>query len=125
MPTPSDTVTKFLQAWEPNFGYRAALREYLSDGCVYENVGLTNTTGVAAAEALMEGFNTQMGFTSMRVEILGQVAAGNTVMNERVDHLHDAQGKRLMSLRVMGVFDVRDGKIAAWRDYFDTVPFRG
>ncbi|MBV1918313.1 MAG: hypothetical protein KUG65_09680 [Sphingomonadaceae bacterium] len=45
---------------------------------------------------------------------------GGTVLTERIDHMRDADGRTLMSIRVMGTFDVKDGKIAAWRDYFDT-----
>ena len=44
-------------------------------------------------------------------------ATGNTVMTERTDHLH--MGDHAIVLRVMGVFEVSNGKIAAWRDYFD------
>jgi limonene-1,2-epoxide hydrolase len=49
---------------------------------------------------------------------------GNTVLTERVDHLVDAAGKTTMSIPLMGIFVVEDGKIAQWRDYFDTAPFR-
>ena len=41
-------------------------------------------------------------------------------IRDRIDHVRDAAGKTLMSIRVMGAFDVKDGKIMAWRDYFDT-----
>lgn len=118
-------VTDFLKGWEPAFGYRTALDEYFTADCVYENVALTHSVGPAEAKALMEGFNAQMGFASLIVEMVSIVAAGNIVMTERVDHLCDADGKRVVTLRLMGVFEIRDGKIAAWRDYFDTVPFRG
>lgn len=124
MRTPSDIVKDFLKAWEPAFGFRAAVKQYLSDDCAYENVALTNTVGPAQAATLLDGFNTQMGFASLKVEMVGLAAAGNTVMTERIDHLHDAEGKGLLTLRVMGVFEVSGDKITAWRDYFDTVPFR-
>lgn len=41
------------------------------------------------------------------------------VMNERTDRFRFASG--WAEVVVMGVFEVRDGKIAAWRDYFDSV----
>jgi limonene-1,2-epoxide hydrolase len=41
-----------------------------------------------------------------------------TVLNERTDRFRLADG-RWVELRVMGVFEVLDGKITAWRDYFD------
>jgi limonene-1,2-epoxide hydrolase len=46
--------------------------------------------------------------------------ADGTVMNERIDKL-DFNGKPV-DLAIMGVFEFRAGKIAAWRDYFDMAP---
>jgi limonene-1,2-epoxide hydrolase len=43
--------------------------------------------------------------------------ADGTVMNERVDRL-DFNGQ-WVDLPIMGIFEFRDGKISAWRDYFD------
>ena len=39
------------------------------------------------------------------------------VLTERVDTI--TVGDRVGALPVMGTFEVRDGKICAWRDYFD------
>ena len=36
---------------------------------------------------------------------------------------HFTQGDRDIALPVMGTFEVRDGKISAWRDYFDMAQF--
>jgi limonene-1,2-epoxide hydrolase len=44
-------------------------------------------------------------------------ADGPAVMTERVD-VFKVSG-RSFALRVMGIFEVSDGKIDAWRDYFD------
>jgi len=43
------------------------------------------------------------------------------VMTERVD-VFKLPGKSF-ELQVMGTFEVRDGKISAWRDYFDMNQF--
>ena len=45
-------------------------------------------------------------------------ATGSVVMNERTDVMRRKDGGEI-SLPVTGVFEVVDGKIAAWRDYFD------
>ena len=42
----------------------------------------------------------------------------NFVMNERTDVMRRKDGGEI-PLPVTGVFEVVDGKIAAWRDYFD------
>jgi limonene-1,2-epoxide hydrolase len=49
------------------------------------------------------------------------VAEGDVVLTERVDVFH-LPGKAI-ELPVMGTFEVRGGKIAAWRDYFDLNQF--
>ena len=45
------------------------------------------------------------------------MATGNTVLTERVDVF--VLPNATIELPVMGTFEVKDGKIAAWRDYFD------
>jgi limonene-1,2-epoxide hydrolase len=48
-------------------------------------------------------------------------ASGDVVLTERVD-VFVSPGKRI-ELPVMGTFELRDGRIAAWRDYFDLQQF--
>ena len=45
------------------------------------------------------------------------VGDGDVVLTERVDVF--VLPNKTIELPVMGTFEVRDGKIAAWRDYFD------
>jgi Limonene-1,2-epoxide hydrolase catalytic domain len=57
-----------------------------------------------------------------RVRVVINIAAnGPVVMTERVD-VFTLAGKTF-DLRVMGAFEVNDGKINAWRDYFDPSQF--
>jgi limonene-1,2-epoxide hydrolase len=51
------------------------------------------------------------------VDIAHLLTEGPIVMIERVDHFIGSQGKA--SLPMMGIFEVHDGAITAWRDYFD------
>mgnify|MGYP003343616549 CR=1 FL=1 len=46
-----------------------------------------------------------------------ELAEGDVVLTERIDVFH--MGETTIELPVMGIFEVRDGLIAAWRDYFD------
>jgi limonene-1,2-epoxide hydrolase len=43
-------------------------------------------------------------------------------MNERTDHI--TLNGRPVVLPISGVFEVVDGRIAAWREYFDLGPAR-
>lgn len=54
-------------------------------------------------------------------EIRHIVAEGDVVMTERVDHF--LVGDKRVSVPCMGIFELRQGKIAAWRDYWDLKQF--
>ena len=58
---------------------------------------------------------------ALQWEILHIIALGDVVMTERVDHFlfKDAWIK----VPCMGIFELHDGKIAAWRDYWDLRQF--
>jgi limonene-1,2-epoxide hydrolase len=47
--------------------------------------------------------------------------ATGVVMNERTDRFK--MGDKWVEAKVMGVFELKDGKITAWRDYFDLGQF--
>jgi limonene-1,2-epoxide hydrolase len=59
--------------------------------------------------------------TALPWEILHIVAEGDVVLTERVDHFL-VEGRRV-SVPCMGIFEMREGKIAAWRDYWDLRQF--
>lgn len=120
MSTPADIVRTFLAMWETPGGIEKSLRDYFTPATVYENVGLSTTTGIDQALAVFAGFTASLGMQTMWVENLHVAASGDTVLTERIDHVRDGAGKTLMSIRVMGAFEVKDGRIVAWRDYFDT-----
>ncbi len=56
-------------------------------------------------------------------EILHIVADDGIVMTERVDNF--MVGETRVRVPCMGVFELRSGKIAAWRDYWDLQQFEG
>jgi limonene-1,2-epoxide hydrolase len=51
-----------------------------------------------------------------------QVASDTIVMNERLDRF--LVGGKWIDMPVMGVFEVHDGTITLWRDYFDLETYR-
>ena len=60
----------------------------------------------------------QIPFTAVQFITHHSAEHDQTVLNERTDRFRLTDG-RWVELRVMGVFEVQDGKITAWRDYFD------
>jgi len=113
MTTPLETVTAFCEAWS-----RLDLDEllgYLAADAVYHNMPVDPVVGHDAIRALIEGFTT--GIERVEFDMVHAVQAGDVVLTERVDRFY-APGK-VVALPVMGTFEVRDGRITAWRDYFD------
>jgi limonene-1,2-epoxide hydrolase len=54
---------------------------------------------------------------SMAIDMLHLAVRDDVVLTERIDTFK--VGDKVAALPVMGTFEVRDGKISAWRDYFD------
>lgn len=120
MPTPTDVVTTFLARWDEPGGFDQSIRDYFTPTTVWENVGMATTTGPDEAIALNAQLGQVMGLAAIRVDNLAVAGTGNKVLTERVDHMVDAAGRTLFSAPVMGIFEIEEGKIAAWRDYFDS-----
>ena len=107
-------VTEFCAAFG-NGKTPAELLDYFTDDAVYHNIPVDPAVGREAILGLLTMFLTPAQGVEFRVRNI--VADGNTVLTERLDVFQ--LGDATLELPVMGTFEVRDGKIAAWRDYFD------
>ncbi len=116
--TPSETVDAFCAALSS--GDLDQAMRYIADDCRYHNIPMPVVEGVAGVRATLEGFFKLLG--NVRIETLRQVAQGEWVMNERLDYFNPPQGK-LYGLPVAGSFQVRNGQIIVWNDYFDVAQF--
>jgi limonene-1,2-epoxide hydrolase len=117
MSDPIDVVQSFCDSWAK--GDIDALMDYFTDGAVYHNIPMDPMTGKDAIRAAIAGFTTGVDSVEFRVIHIG--GNGNIVLTERVDIFR--MPKATIELPVMGTFEVVDGKIAAWRDYFDLNQF--
>lgn len=104
----------FASAWGTRDAARVA--SFFSEDAVYHNIPMDPVQGRDAIAATVAGFMTMGG--RVTVDIRHIVAEGAVVMVERVDHFVGSD--RTIALPVVGVFEVHDGKITAWRDYFDS-----
>ena len=86
----------------------------LDDNLVYQNVGLPTIHGRARAIKL---FRQMEGRGAFEVKIHRIAADGAAVLTERTDAL--IFGPLRLQFWVCGVFEVHDGRITLWRDYFD------
>jgi limonene-1,2-epoxide hydrolase len=112
------TVTAFCQALTK--GDIDSAMKLVAEDCVYHNIPLDPINGAAGIKQALQGFMQMLG--SIEIETKVQVAVGDTVMNERIDSF-TPPGKSKYGLPVAGVFVVKNGKITAWRDYFDVRQF--
>ena len=119
-PTANEQVIlDFCAAWE-----RRDIEELLgwfTDDAVYHNMPMAPVAGTDAIRNVFTLFVP----TSQKIwwDVHAITSAGDLVMTERTDHF--VMGDRQIDLPVMGAFELRDGKIAAWRDYFDMAAFTG
>lgn len=91
----------------------------VADDCYYDNVPVGDMTGKDKMLEVLGPMFKSKGPVSF--EVLRQSAAGNIVMNERIDRF-TMKGKEI-AIPVAGVFEVNDGLITFWRDYFDNGMF--
>ena len=106
------TVEGFLNALQDD-DFEAA-EAALDDNLVYENVGLPTIRGRARAIKL---FRQMEGRAAFEVKIHRIAADGAAVLTERTDAL--IIGPLRLQFWVCGVFEVHNGRITLWRDYFD------
>lgn len=87
----------------------------LAEEVVYQNVPFPPARGKAAVTRTLKGFERFM--TGFEVEMKNIAARNGVVLTERVDIL---KGPFLfLDIWVCGTFEVKNGKITLWRDYFD------
>jgi len=112
-PSPLDVVHAFLKAME-TLDYDTAL-PYIAETCEYENMPMGKVHGPAGVRSVLEPFFAPT--LENEFKILRELAQGPLVFVERLDRHRIAKG--WVELPVNGVFEVHDGKITLWRDYFD------
>ena len=116
--TPETLVRDFLGAW-PRRDLDELMSFFAADA-VYHNVPVAPCVGAAAIRATFAGFLATM--PGIVLDVVNLVASGPLVMAERIDRFVMPNGHRF-DLPVTGVFEVRDGKIVAFRDYFNLASF--
>jgi limonene-1,2-epoxide hydrolase len=92
-----------------------ALRPFFTEDVVYHNIPMEPAVGIDATIAFIEGFFAMCD--NMTIETLHLAVSDNVVLTERIDTFK--VGDIVAPLPLMGTFEVREGKISAWRDYFD------
>jgi limonene-1,2-epoxide hydrolase len=104
---------------------QAAIRKYFTHDCVWQQSGIPTTTGPEEAVALLDSLVESIGLATLDVEYLHVASVDDVVFTERLDTLIAKDGSRQEPGVVVSITEFRDGKISAWREYFDTSTLAG
>ena len=94
-------------------------REVMAEDCDYRNMPIEGDRhiGPDAAHAIL---STMSAKWDIDLKVVNLVGDDRVVMTERTEHFARKDGSREpFVLPVMGVFELRAGKVTAWRDYFE------
>lgn len=108
-------VLDFMGLWET--GDVDAMLPYFAANASYIDMPLPPRHGLDEIRAYIE---TVFGAFSVRIETLNIASRDEIIFTERVDYLAlKSDPSVVVPLPVTGVMEIRDGKIAVWRDYLD------
>jgi limonene-1,2-epoxide hydrolase len=116
--SPTLVVERFLELL--SLGEVDQAVELLAVDVDYENVGLPTVHGRERVRRLFRAAMRRPG-AGFEAYVHTISADGPSVMTERTDVLKLSRVR--VQLWVCGRFDVKDGQIVLWRDYFDYVAF--
>ncbi len=112
-------VDRFISTWAA--GDVEGMLTYFTDDVRAQNMPMDLTVGVDAIRELQTAFFAVA--TDFRIEVHRQVVDGNFVMQERTDFY--TIGDTPVELPICGVFEIENGRIVAWREYFDLATSAG
>ena len=93
--------------------------ELMAPDVDYRNIPIEGDhhVGPDAVHGILRNFSERW---NVRLEVENLVGDEHRVLSERTEYFtHRAGTKNPFALPVMGTFELKDGKITAWRDYFD------
>jgi limonene-1,2-epoxide hydrolase len=111
--TPLEIVNEFI-ARITALDYDGAF-EFVAEDVEYDNVPIGKVEGQDGIRSVFAQLDGMMD--KMELIVHRAAATGAIVMNERDDRF--GNGDTWVGVAVTGVFEVHDGKITLWRDYFD------
>jgi limonene-1,2-epoxide hydrolase len=110
-------VRNFIAAWS-----RLDVDEligFFTEGGTYHNMMAMPVSGRDNVRKFISGF--VKGWTATQWDIINILSRGDIVIAERLDRTR--VGEKKIDLPCVGVFEMRDGKIRVWRDYFDLATY--
>ena len=94
----------------------------MTDDVRYLNVGMPELEGHLQVRAALTPFLASSTAVRWTVHHIAETVGGGAVLTQRTDVFE--MGDRTVTVPVMGAAEFRDGKISAWRDYFEVPAFQ-
>jgi limonene-1,2-epoxide hydrolase len=116
---PIDVVRRFCETWRS--GNPDAIADFFLEDATYQNMMDDPWQGRPRIREAIGSFFTvtpKIDFTIRNI-----ASQGNVVLAERIDVCTTTAGVTA-HLPLVGVFEIEDGSIAVWRDYYDNAQFR-
>lgn len=110
-------ITEFIVAWSRLDA--AELAGYFTEDGVYYNMPFKPVKGRDNVEKFIADFLADWKQTDW--EIITLMAEGDVVIAERMDRT--VTETKSVDLPCTGIFEMHEGKIKVWRDYFDMATF--
>ena len=111
------TIREFIEAWSRLDADELA--GYFTEDGVYHNMPMGPVAGRDNVRDMIAGF---IGvWTETTWDILNLMSVGDVVIAERLDRTK--AGDKAVDLPCTGVFEMENGKIKVWRDYFDMTTY--
>ena len=108
-----ETIRDFIQAWSTLDAEKLA--GYFTEDGTYHNIPAQPVSGRANVQKFIAGFIST--WTETTWDVLNLCGSGDLVFAERLDRTRTTRGD--VDLPCVGVFEMHNGKIRIWRDYFD------
>lgn len=106
-------IREFLAVWSTLDVDR--ITAYFTDDGTYHNMPAGPVSGRENLRDFIAGFTRD--WTETEWEVRNVIAQGDLVVAERIDKTR--MGDKGIELPCLGIFEMEDGRIREWRDYFD------
>ncbi|GAB3947033.1 nuclear transport factor 2 family protein [Micromonospora vulcania] len=105
-------IREFMDTFEKKDA--ALLGRFFAEDIVFENYGDPELRGRTNLVDMWA--NVFRNFAEVRFETVNQAVNGDLVIAEQIHGL-GLPGKKIAPIKNLAVYEIRDGEIAAWRDY--------
>ncbi len=117
MSTNTDIIRDFIAAWSRLDA--AELADYFTEDGTYHNMPMGPVSGKSNVQGFIAAF--LKNWTQTNWDVLNLSEHENIVFAERLDRTK--LGDISVDLPCCGVFEMHEGKIRVWRDYFDMATY--